>query len=57
MNSQKTKTEKRPDMKIDQSSIQESIAAYCKILRLPQVTDSFEEEALKARKTKMRDQE
>ena len=43
--------------KANTSSIQESIAGYCKILRLPQVADSFEEEALTATKTKMSYQE
>jgi len=45
------------ETKASTSSIQESIAGYCKILRLPQVADSFEEEALTATKTKMSYQE
>ena len=43
--------------KTNAPSIQESVAHYCKILRLPQVAYSFEEEALTASKTKMSYQE
>lgn len=39
--------------KTNAPSIQESVAQYCKVLRLPQVAYSFEEEALNASKTKM----
>ena len=39
------------------TDMQDTIAGYCKILRLPQIASQFEEEAINASKTKMSYQE
>ena len=39
------------------TDMQDTIAQYCKILRLPQISSSFEAEAINASKTKMSYQE